>query len=164
MLHLHIHFCYDPKNATAMLKTFCLAATLSTAVIALVPLAPQIARSQGCYMLTSDGWRIDLSSLCTGSQVPVYAINKIPTRNQLNQWELGLDLPSYCKQKYGIDAAVTLRENNALGWKCIVGKQVQTISFEEACSIQYGPFARPQMGNFKDVGSWHCRLKSNVRR
>ena len=95
---------------------------------------------------------------------PLVTMGKAPTSNHRNQWGLGLDLPLYCQVKYGPDAAVTLQENNALGWKCIVGKQVQSISFEEACSIQYGPFARPQMGNFKDVGSWHCRLKSNGRR
>lgn len=146
-----------------MLKIFCLAATLSTAVIASLPLAPKVALAQGCYMLTSDGWRIDLNSLCKGSEVPVYSISKVSnTYNNRNQWGLGLNLPSYCQTKYGAEADATLQENNALGWKCIQGKQVKAISFAEACSMQYGPFARPSMGGFNDVGSWHCRLTKNV--
>lgn len=145
-----------------MLKIFCLTATISTAAIALLPLAPKIALGQGCYMQTSDGWRIDLSSLCKNSKVPVYNVTKVTTSNRRNQRGLGLDLPSYCKQKYGTSAAVTLQENNALGWTCLVGSQAKKISFEEACSMQYGPFARPAMGDFDDIGSWHCRLKSNM--
>lgn len=145
-----------------MLKTFCLTATLSTVVIALLPFAPKIALAKGCYMQTSDGFRIDLSSLCKGAEVPVYTVSKVTTRSNRNQSGLGLDLPSYCKQKYGAAAAATLQENNALGWKCMVGSQAQQISFEEACSMQYGPFARPAMGEFEDISSWHCRLKSNV--
>lgn len=146
-----------------MFKIFCLTATLSTTVIALLPLAPKIALGQGCYMQTSDSWRVDLSSLCKVSQVPAYTISKVPTYNHRNRWGLGLDLPSYCQQKYGSDAAVILQENNALGWKCMVGTQAQEIAFDEACSMQYGPFARPAMGEFDDIGSWHCRsTKSNV--
>lgn len=144
-----------------MLKIFCLTATLSTVVLALLPFAPKIALAQGCYMNTSDGWRIDLSSLCKGSQ-PVYTISKVNKTNHRNQSGLGLNLPSYCKQKYGTSAAATLQENNALGWKCMVGSKTQEISFEEACSMEYGPFARPAMGDFDDITSWHCRLKSDV--
>ena len=146
-----------------MLKIFCVAATVSTAVIVLLPLAPKVALGQGCYMLTSDGWRINLNDLCKVSQVPVYTISKVPTYKHRNQWGLGLDLPSYCKEKYGAGAAVGLRENNALGWQCMVGTQAQNIAFDEACSMQYGPFARPGMGDFDDIGSWHCRVTSNVR-
>ncbi len=145
-----------------MLKIFCLTATLFTAVIALLPFAPKIALAQGCYMQTADGFRLDLTNLCKGSQVPVYTSSKVTTSNPRNQGGLGLDLPSYCQQKYGSNAAATLRSNNALGWKCIVGGQAQDISFEEACNMQYGAFARPAMGDFDDVGSWHCRVKSNL--
>lgn len=162
VLHLHSQFCYQPTNVTVMLKTFCLTATLSTAVIVLLPFAPKIALAKGCYMQTSDGWRIDLNSLCKDSEVPVYTISKVPIHKHRNQWGLGLDLPSYCQQKYGSDAAVILEENNAMGWKCMVGTQAQKISFEEACSMQYGPFSRPAMGSFDDIGSWHCRSASNV--
>lgn len=162
VLHPYAQFCYHPTNATVMLKTFCLVATLSTAVIALLPLAPKIALAKGCYMQTSDGWRIDLSSLCKSSEVPVYSISKVPTSNHGNRAGLRVDLPSYCREKYGSNASLILEENNALGWKCMVGTQAQKISFEEACSMQYGPFARPAMGNFDDIGSWHCRSKSNV--
>ena len=144
-----------------MLKIFCLTATLSTAVLALLPLAPNIALGQGCYKQIASDQRVDPNNLCTVAQVPIY-ISKVPKYNHRNQWGLGLDLPSYCKQKYGAAAAVALQENNALGWKCIVGTQTQEIAFEEACSMQYGPHARPGMGDFDDIGSWHCRLKSNV--
>lgn len=145
-----------------MLKTFCLIATLSTAVIALFPLAPKIALGQGCSMQTSDDSRLNLSSLCKGLKVPAYTISKVPTYNHRNRWGLNLDLPSYCKNKYGSEASVALLENNALGWKCSVGAQTQDIAFEEACSMQYGPSARPGMGDFDDIGSWHCRLASNA--
>ncbi len=144
-----------------MLKTFCLTAALSTATIALLPFA-KIALGQSCHMQTADGFRVDLSSLCQGVAEPTYTVSKLPTYNHRNQWGLGLDLPSYCKQRYGPTAAVTLRENNALGWKCLVSSQTQDISFEDACSRQYGLFARPGMGDFNDIGSWHCRLKSQV--
>ena len=145
-----------------MQKTFYLAATLSTAIIALLPLAPKVALGQGCSIQTSNDWSIDMSSLCKGFKVPVYIVSKLPTYNHRNQWGLGLDLPSYCKEKYGLSANVTLRENNALGWKCSVGTQTQEIAFEEACSMQYGPSARPGMGDFDDIGSWHCRLTKNM--
>jgi hypothetical protein len=139
-----------------MLKISCLAATLSTALIALLPLAAKLALAQDCYMLTSDNQRIDLSSLCKSSQIPTYTISKFTTHNY--QWGLGLNLPLYCQKKYGSNAFATLRENNALGWKCFDRGQVKAISFGEACSLQYGPFARPGMGDFDDIASWHCRL------
>ena len=126
-----------------MLKIICLAATLSTAVIALLPLAPKVALGQSFK----------------GS---VYTISKVPTYNHRNQWGLGLDLPSYCQKKYGSGAAVTLQANNALGWKCSIDAHIQDIAFEEACSMQYGPSARPGMGDFDDIGSWHCRLTENM--
>ena len=93
---------------------------------------------------------------------PLVTMGKAPTYNHRNQWGLGLDLPLYCQVKYGPDAAVTLQENNALGWGCTIGTQVQDIAFDEACSMQYGPSARPGMGDFDNVGSWHCRLTKNV--
>lgn len=133
-----------------------LAATLTTAV-ALLPFAPKIAKAAGCYLVTPDGWRIDLSSLCQSS-VPVYPVSQVSTYNYRNQWGLGLDLPSYCQQKYGSQAAAILQENNVMGWRCLVDNQVESISFPEACSMQYGPFARPEIGSIENVGSWHCRL------
>lgn len=146
-----------------MLKAFCLTATLAAATVALLPFAKN-ALGQGCFMQTSDGLRIDLSSLCKGEgSEPVYTARKLPTHNHRNQWGLGLDLPAFCKQRYGPGASVTLQENNALGWKCLVGSQTQDISFEEACSSQYGPFVRPGLGDFSDVRSWHCRLRSQAR-
>lgn len=93
---------------------------------------------------------------------PLVTISKIPTHNHRNQWGLGLDLPSYCQEKYGPDATVTLQENNALGWKCLIKTQVQDIAFDEACSMQYGDAARPGMGDFDEIGSWHCRLTQNL--
>ena len=162
MLHLHTQSVLTIRR-TVMLKIFCLAATSTIAVIALLPLVPKTALAQGCYMLTSDGWRIDLNSLCTGSPVPVYTTTKVNTSNQRNEWGLSLDLPLYCRSKYGPDTSATLRENNVLGWKCSDGKQFKTISFEEACSMQYGPFARPSMGKFDEVGSWNCRLTKSLR-
>jgi len=143
-----------------MLKKLCLITTLFTVVIALLPLAPKVALGQGCYMMTSDGWRIDLNSLCK-SIVPAYAISKVNTSNNHNPGGPSLDLPYYCKQKYGSDAAVTLQENNALGWKCMVEGHTQDIAFDEACNMEYGPFAQPAMGEYSNVGSWHCTVKSS---
>ena len=149
--------------APVMLKTLCLITTLSTAVIALLPLAPKVALGEGCYMMTSNGRRIDLSSLCKGIQFPDYSISKADkSNNHSNKWGQNLDLPSYCKQKFGSEAAASLQENNALGWKCMIGGQALNISYDEACNMQYGPSARPAMADFDDVGSWHCRVNSNV--
>lgn len=52
-----------------MFKAFCLATTLSTAAI-LLPLAPKFAQAAGCYLVTPDGWHVDLSVLCQRSNSP----------------------------------------------------------------------------------------------
>ena len=144
-----------------MLKPFCIAATVTTAVVTLLPFAPKIAKATGCYLVTPDGWRIDLSSLCKSS-VPVHPVSQVQTYSYRNQWGLGLDIPSYCQQKYGSEAAAVLQENNVMGWRCLDSGQIKNISFPEACSMQYGPFARPGIGSINDVSSWHCRMTTTA--
>lgn len=149
-----------------MLKTLCLTVALLTTAMALLPFASKVALGQGCYMQTANGRIIDLSSLCKGRgySFPVYSLQKVTSHNYRNQWGLGLDLPAYCKQRYGSAASLNLQQNNALGWKCSVGSKTHEVSFEEACSLQYGRHARPGLGDFDDIGSWHCRLqKADVR-
>ena len=160
-----------------MLKAFCIATSLSTAAM-LLPLAPKIAQATGCYLVTPDGWRIDLSVLCQKSDVASVSgstqqngvpaqiktiINQTPsTVDYRNQRGLGLDLSAYCQQKYGADTVLVLQENNATGWKCLADNQAQDISFVEACSSQYGSSAIAAMGDLHDINSWHCRLTTNV--
>lgn len=141
-----------------MIRVFCVVATLATATIAFLPLAPKVARATECYLITADGWRIDLSNLCEKSEVPT----TYPATYARSEWGLSLDLPSYCQQKYGVNAAAILQENSATGWKCFVDGQTQEISFAEACSLRYGPFTRPVMGDINDINSWHCRRHSDV--
>ena len=141
-----------------MLRTFCLAAaaTTSTAVLVLIAFAPKISFANGCHMQTAYGDRIDLSSLCKTSPYPSYTIGRAPKAKNFKRRGQSLDLPAYCKEKYGSVAALTLKENNALGWKCMVEGKHKEIAYDEACSLQYGPEARPRMRDFDDIGSWQC--------
>lgn len=141
-----------------MLRTFCLAATAttSTAVIALIVFAPKIGFANRCHMQTTDGKRIDLSSLCKTASNRPYTISQAPKANNLKHRGQSLDLPAYCKKRYGSVAALTLKENNALGWRCTVEGKHKEIAYDRACSIQYGPEARPRMTDFDDIGSWQC--------
>lgn len=146
-----------PHLRITMLRTFCLAAaaTTSTAVLALIAFAPKISFANRCYMQTADRKRIDLSSLCNTSP-PSYTIGQAPKAKNLKRQGQSLDLPAYCKEKYGSVAALTLKENNALGWRCMVEGKHKEIAYDEACSTQYGTEARPRMRDFDDIGSWQC--------
>lgn len=141
-----------------MLKTFCLAATatLSTSILALIAFAPKISFANGCHMQTAEGKRIDLSSLCKATPFLSYTISQKPKTKAYKPQRQSLDLPAYCKERYGSTAALTLKENNALGWQCMVEGEPKEIAYDEACSMQYGPEARPRMSDFDDIGSWQC--------
>ncbi|MBW4689705.1 MAG: hypothetical protein KME40_32580 [Komarekiella atlantica HA4396-MV6] len=77
-----------------------------------------------------------------------------------NPYGYGLNLNSYCKQKYGSSSKEVLIENNAYGWRCLVqGGNLVGINIDEACQMHYGYSAKSALGNYNDPSSWYCNAE-----
>jgi hypothetical protein len=76
----------------------------------------------------------------------------------------GIDLARYCRTIYGGSASTRLIENNANGWRCVVGTRLQSINIEDACRRQYGDLtAIARYRNFNDPNSWECVIVMRTR-
>ena len=52
----------------------------------------------------------------------------------------GIDIDKYCKDRFGragIAARAELVENTAWGWRCRVGRDLVSLSLDNACRFQY---------------------------
>lgn len=69
----------------------------------------------------------------------------------------GIDVNSYCRDRFGNGSQAELVENTAWGWRCRIRQDLVTLSMDNACRFQYknpSVFARP--GNPRDPYSWQC--------
>lgn len=73
-----------------------------------------------------------------------------------NSYGLGLDLHWYCSDRYGSSAKLSLRQQNAYGFKCTVGDRDINIDMNDVCISMYGSKYRSKMGDESNISSWYC--------
>ena len=71
----------------------------------------------------------------------------------------GIDVDTYCKDRFGGTARAELdpNEKTAWGWRCRIGRDLVTICMDNACRFQYKnqrAFSRPK--DSRNPYSWEC--------
>jgi hypothetical protein len=69
----------------------------------------------------------------------------------------GVELNSYCKNKYGQSAVATSTPGDAFSWRCRNGGQAFDIDIDEACKLEHGVDFTAKLGNRNDHTSWQCQ-------
>ncbi len=69
----------------------------------------------------------------------------------------GIDVDRYCKDRFGGTARAELVENTAWGWRCRIGRDLVSLSMDNACRFQYNnQRAYSQARDSRNPYSWIC--------
>jgi hypothetical protein len=80
-----------------------------------------------------------------------------PMKAQAQRVLGGVNIDVYCRNRFGNAARAVLVENTAYGWRCRVGKDLVTLSIDNACRFQYNnQRAYSRTTNSREPYSWQC--------